>query len=211
MPQDYSQEFTTFKTKDTEHIRPLWVAQSKRIPSFSDWLWSRYRSWLQHPTSSQSSTIIWPWMTRPARQAQRCTSKHMEDSLYTVLGSCVLHLHIDNKVFPTVFEVTNMTGPVILGRIQAKAMGYIQFPQIWWPHALTAFPDTSRKLMHTLGHPHQRLHSTAMHISPQRLNPKSPYTKPDQQRITQSKAGTTDYRTSTTTHKMEHRLHTTQW
>ena len=40
------------------------------------------------------------------------------------LGSCVLHLHIDNKAFPTVFEVTNMTGSIILGRTQAKAMGY---------------------------------------------------------------------------------------
>ena len=39
-----------------------------------------------------------------------------------------------------------MTGPMILGRIQVKAMGYIQFPQIWQPHALTMFPDTSRKL-----------------------------------------------------------------
>ena len=46
------------------------------------------------------------------------------------LGSCVLHLHIDNKVFPTVFEVTNTPGPIILGRVQAKAMGYVQFPQI---------------------------------------------------------------------------------
>ena len=62
------------------------------------------------------------------------------------LGSCVLHLHIDNKVFQTVFEVTNTTGPIILSRIQAKAMGYVQFPQIQQPHALTAFPDTSRKL-----------------------------------------------------------------
>ena len=62
------------------------------------------------------------------------------------LGSCVLHLHIDNKVFPTIFEVTNMTGPMILGRIQAKAMGYIQFPQIWRPHALTVFQHTSKNL-----------------------------------------------------------------
>ena len=62
------------------------------------------------------------------------------------LGSCVLHLHIDNKVFPTIFEVTNMTGPMILSRIQAKAMGYIQFPQIQWPHALTMFQHTSRNL-----------------------------------------------------------------
>ena len=62
------------------------------------------------------------------------------------LGPCVLHLHIDNKVFPTVFEVTNMTGPMILARIQAKAMGYIQFPQIRQPHALTMFPHAFRNL-----------------------------------------------------------------
>ena len=85
------------------------------------------------------------------------------------LGSCVLHLHIDNKVFPTIFEVTNMTGPIILGRIQAKAMGYVQFPQIRWPHALNMFPDTFKNFAH-IGHPHQRLHKDC----------KSPYTKPDQ-------------------------------
>ena len=49
-------------------------------------------------------------------------------------------------MFPTVFEVTNTTGPLILGRIQAKAMGYVQFPQIRWPHALNVFKYTSRNL-----------------------------------------------------------------
>ena len=62
------------------------------------------------------------------------------------LGSCVLYLHIDNKVFPTVFEVTNTPGPMILGRIQAKAMGYVQFPQIRQPHASNMFRYTSRNL-----------------------------------------------------------------
>ena len=62
------------------------------------------------------------------------------------LGSCVLHPHIDNKAFPTVFEVTNMTGPIILGRTQAKAVDYVQFPQIQWPHASTMFPTTFKKL-----------------------------------------------------------------
>ena len=62
------------------------------------------------------------------------------------LGLCVLHLHIDNKAFPTIFEVTNTTGPVILGRTQARAMGYVQFPQIWQSHTLTAFPNAYRKL-----------------------------------------------------------------
>ena len=35
---------------------------------------------------------------------------------------------------------------MILGRIQAKAMGYVQFPQIWWLHALTTFTDASGNL-----------------------------------------------------------------
>ena len=43
------------------------------------------------------------------------------------LGSCVMYLHIDNKIFPTAFEVT---GPIILGRKQAMAMGYVHYPAI---------------------------------------------------------------------------------
>ena len=46
------------------------------------------------------------------------------------LGSCILHLHIDNKAFLTIFEVTNITGPIILGRAQVKAMGYVQFQRL---------------------------------------------------------------------------------
>ena len=58
-----------------------------------------------------------------------------------------------------------MTGPVILGRTQAKAMGYIQFPQIWQPHTLTVFPNASRKLCtHKTPIPKTVLHSQA-HIS----------------------------------------------
>ena len=62
------------------------------------------------------------------------------------LGSCVLHLHVDNKAFPTVFEVTNMTGPIILGRAQAKAMGYVEFPKIKCAHAFTTHPTTFKKI-----------------------------------------------------------------
>ena len=58
-----------------------------------------------------------------------------------------------------------MTGPVILGRTQAKAMGYVQFPQIWWPHTLTVFPTTSKELCaHKTPIPMTVLHGKA-HIS----------------------------------------------
>ena len=39
-----------------------------------------------------------------------------------------------------------MTGPIILGRAQAKAKGYVDFPKIKQPHAFTMHPTTSRKI-----------------------------------------------------------------
>ena len=57
-----------------------------------------------------------------------------------------MHLLVDNKALPTIFEVTNMTGLIILGRAQAKAMGYVEFPKIKCPHTFTMPPTTSRKI-----------------------------------------------------------------
>ena len=62
------------------------------------------------------------------------------------LGSCVLHLHVDNKAFPTILEVTSMTGLIILGRAQAKAMGYVKFPKIKCPYTFTMYPTTSKRI-----------------------------------------------------------------
>ena len=147
-----------------------------RVPSLLDWLWSRHRSRLQHPTSPQGSAIIWPEWLDQLDQPQVHIEAYGGQSIHS-LGSCVLHLHIDNKVFPTIFEITNITGPVILGRTQAKAMGYVQFPQIWWPHALTTFPNASRKLCtYKTPTPKTTPYSQA-HIS-KKLNPKSLFTKP---------------------------------
>ena len=46
-----------------------------------------------------------------------------------------------------------MTGPIILGRAQAKAIGYVEFPNIKCPHTFIACPTTSRKIctIKTLG------------------------------------------------------------
>ena len=60
------------------------------------------------------------------------------------VGSCVLHLYIDNKAFLTVFEVTKMTRAIILGRTQA--MGYVEFPWIKYPHASTTHSTTLKKI-----------------------------------------------------------------
>ena len=130
--------------RDTEHIRPLWVAQSKGAPVL--------QTNCEVDTGAGCNIL-------PAHKAQQLFGHeclgHLDKSRVHIeayggqsvhsLGSCVLHLHIDNKVFPTIFEVTNMPGPMILGRVQAKAMGYVQFPQIRQPHTLNAFEHTSTK------------------------------------------------------------------
>ena len=66
----------------------------------------------------------------------------MEDNLYAVLDHVFVYLHIKNKVFPTIFEVTDTPGPIILGRKHAKAMGYVQYP------AIKSLDITTRSLLH---------------------------------------------------------------
>ena len=39
-----------------------------------------------------------------------------------------------------------MTGPIILGRIQAKAMGYVKFPKIHHPHTFTTCSTTLKRI-----------------------------------------------------------------
>ena len=39
-----------------------------------------------------------------------------------------------------------MAEPIILGRAQTKAMGYVEFPKIKWPHTFTMYPTTSKKI-----------------------------------------------------------------
>ena len=63
-----------------------------------------------------------------------------------------MHLHVENKAFPTIFKVTDMPGPIILGRRQAKAMRYIQFPQIMEPHAFKMFTATVKKICTDVTH-----------------------------------------------------------
>ena len=41
-----------------------------------------------------------------------------------------------------------MSGLIILGRTQAKAIGYVEFPKIKWPHTFTTYPTTFKNDMH---------------------------------------------------------------
>ena len=50
------------------------------------------------------------------------------------------------------FEVTDTSGLIILGRMQAKAMGYVQFPRIIKPHAFQMFTATLKKVCTKVTH-----------------------------------------------------------
>ena len=45
-----------------------------------------------------------------------------------------------------------MTGPIILDRMQAKAMGYVKFPWIEMPHAFTMFTATLKRICTEITH-----------------------------------------------------------
>ena len=122
------------------------------------------------------------------------------------LGSCVLHLHVDNKAFPTIFEVTNTTGPIMLGRTQAKAMGYVKFPKTKHPHTFTMHPTTSKKICTiktsvpeiATGFPP----TDSIGTTPRVHVHKSESTKQSSPNRLQN---------CCTTNKIEHRLHRAQW
>ena len=56
------------------------------------------------------------------------------------------------KAFPTVFEVTDTTGLIILGRRQARAMGYVQFPWIIELHTFKPSTATLKKVCTKVTH-----------------------------------------------------------
>ena len=50
-----------------------------------------------------------------------------------VLGSCTVYLHIRNKTFEVLCQVTNTDDCFLMGRTLAKAMGYVSYPEIQPP------------------------------------------------------------------------------
>ena len=131
--------------KDTEHIRPLWVAQSQGSQvSQTDCEVDTGAGCNILPAHRAQQLFGQEWLRTldpPRVQIEAYSGQSVHS-----LGSCVLHLHIDNKAFPTIFQVTNMSGLIILGRTQAKAMGDVEFPKIKWPHTFTMYPTTSEKI-----------------------------------------------------------------
>ena len=194
--------------KDTEHIRPLWVAQSQGSQvSQTDYEDDTRACCNILPAQRAQQLFGQEWlrilgMPRVQIEAYSGQSEHS-------LGSYVLHLHVDNKAFPTVFEVTNMTWLIILGRAKAKSMGYIEFPKINWPHTFTMYPTTSKKIctIKTL------VPEAVPSFSPtdsMGTTPRVHVHKNESIKATQAKQSkqTTE---PVVPQNMEHRLHKTQW
>ena len=131
--------------RDTAHIRPLWVAQSQGSQvSQTDYEVNTEAGCNILPTHKAQKLFGHEWL-RTLDLPRVHVEAYSGQSVHS-LGSCVLHLHVDNKAFQTVFEVTNTTGPIILGRAQAKSVGYVEFPKIKCPHTFITYPTTSKKI-----------------------------------------------------------------
>ena len=76
--------------------------------------------------------------------------KALGGSVVHVLGSMTIFLHVGNKTFKALCQVTNTDDCLLMGRTLAKAMGYINYPDIK--------PPTCRGI-------------TQIHRSPSRLRP----------------------------------------
>ena len=133
--------------RDTEHIRPLWIAQSQGFQILqTDCGVNTGAGCNILPTHKAQKLFGQEWI-RTLNPSRVQIEAYGGQSVHS-LRSCVLYLHINNKAFPTVFEVTNMTGTIILCRTQAKAMEYVGFPKIKWPHAFTTHSTTLKKDLH---------------------------------------------------------------
>ena len=127
--------------RDTEHIRLLLVAQSQESQVSQTDCEANTGAGCNHRAQQLFGQEWIRTLDPPRVQIEAYCGKSMHS-----LGSCVLHLHVDNKAFPTILEVTNMTKLIILGRAQAKAMGYVEFPKIKCPHTFTTHPTTSKNI-----------------------------------------------------------------
>ena len=59
--------------------------------------------------------------------------KAYSDQEIKVIGSIVLYMYMSEKTDKVIWQVTDTTGVPVLGRIQAKLMNYISYPEIQAP------------------------------------------------------------------------------
>ena len=147
-----------------------------RVPNPLDWLQSQHRGWLQHPTSQQSPTIIWPRMTRPAWPTP---SSHW--SIWRTVCTqswimCLTSTHWQQSI-PNCFWSNQHDRTSDTWQDSSKGNGVCPVPTdpvaTYFNHA---FPTTSRKLCtHKTLMPKTVLHSKA-HIS-KKTQPKSLFTR----------------------------------
>ena len=93
-------------------------------------------------------------------------NKAYGDQEVKVIGSIVLYIYTSEKTDRVTWQVTDTTGVPILGRIQAKHMNYISYPEIHAPKEQSPvsqdslqFTDYVHNQLQTPVYSLQRLHS----------------------------------------------------
>ena len=76
------------------------------------------------------------------------------------MGSIVLYMYMSEKTDRVIWQVTDTTGVPILGRVQAKLMKYISYPEIHAPQEHEVFSLTRQSQI-------CRLHTQSKDYKPQ--------------------------------------------
>ena len=66
-----------------------------------------------------------------------------------VLGSITIFLHVGKKTFKALCQVTDTNDCFLMGRVLAKTMGYVDYPDIQPPTRMNQKPSTSIKPIQT--------------------------------------------------------------
>ena len=86
--------------------------------------------------------------------------KAYSDQEVKVIGSIVLYMYTSEKTDIVIWQVTDTTGVPTLGRVQAKLMKYISYPEIHAPQKQSPVSQQSPDYVHSLKTTNHSLQST---------------------------------------------------
>ena len=119
--------------EQSEHIRPAWIAQSQNSKKHQlDIEIDTGAGCNVMPLFKVQELFGQEWL------AQRLSPptvriKAYSDQEVKVIGSIFLYMYTSEKTDRVTWQVTNTTGVPILGKVQAKLMNYISYPEIHAP------------------------------------------------------------------------------
>ena len=119
--------------EQSEHIGPAWIAQSQNSKKHQvDIEIDTGAGCNVMPLYKVHELFGQEWLVQRL-SPPTVRIKAYGDQEVKVIGSIVLYIYTSEKTDKVVWQVTDTTGVPVLGRVQAKLMKYISYPEIQAP------------------------------------------------------------------------------